>query len=533
MSTNLLKPNEVTESDKVLVPRYQQHDLSTGILHFGVGNFARAHQMSYMEELLRVDFHNAKHWAYTGVGVRDSSKRHQSMLGEQGYRYCIVQSNGDGSKQQVQIIGALRDVLVGPTAPGEILRRVVSESTRIVSLTITEFGYTIPFSKQDDQLLKLVQSIRNDSKTAPFMDADAHPEPYNGATVMGYIVAGLAGRRAAGNGGITVMSCDNIPHNGDYLKKKLMEKLESVDKDLKQWVQTNCTFPNSMVDSITPSTTEKVKEDLARRFGIQDNSPVPREFFKQWVIEDNFAAGRPAWEKVGAQLVQDVTPYELTKIRLLNISHTVMALPGILKGLELSPEAACDRGIGRLYKSVIRHELRPVLEGTPGVTESIDLGEYQRQLVRRFEDGLPDGLVRIAQDTSEKLRVQGVPAVLEGLKAGIRMKGMAFTVAAWGHYISAAGEKGEKLNDLRGEMVKDDMRLGGIDRLLDNAEVFPGLCNNEQWRLMVKDSFARIQEKGVDAAIRNLYPRAAWWRMKPVAVSLAAFVSLWQLLRSC
>mmetsp|Transcript_36480 Transcript_36480/g.86628 ORF Transcript_36480/g.86628 Transcript_36480/m.86628 type:complete len:114 (+) Transcript_36480:336-677(+) len=113
------------------------------------------------------------------------------------------------------------------------------------------------------------------------------------------------------------------------------------------------------------------------------------------------------------------------------------------------------------------------------------------------------------------------------------MKGMAFTVAAWGHYIRAAGEKGEKLNDLRGETVKDDMRLGGIDRLLDNAEVFPGLCNNEQWRLMVKDSFARIQEKGVDAAIRSLYPRAAWWRMKPVAVSLAAFVSLWQLLRSC
>mmetsp|Transcript_23257 Transcript_23257/g.59599 ORF Transcript_23257/g.59599 Transcript_23257/m.59599 type:complete len:534 (+) Transcript_23257:360-1961(+) len=513
--------HQVKASADVSVPNYDPSELATGIVHFGIGNFARSHQMSYMEDLLRVDFEGTKGWAYTGAGVREASgKKHQEEYGSQGYRYSIVQSNGSGSKQHVQVVGAMHDILVGPSTPGELLKRLASKETRIVSMTITEFGYTIPFSPQDELLLKLARREGLQSEgDDPFAAADKKPKKYDGATVMGYIIAGLEARRVMGHGGMTILSCDNIPENGNYVHSKVMEKLDSVDKSLKAWVEENCSFPNCMVDSITPATDDKVKSNLEERFGIKDKSPVPREFFKQWVIEDNFVAGRPAWEKVGAQMVKDVHPYELAKIRMLNIGHTVMTLPGLLKELKNGPDAANDPNISQLYLSVIEQEIRPVLKKKPGMS-AINLPKYQKQLVHRFTKGLPDGLVRIAQDTSEKLRVQGIPAIRDGYDAGLDMKGMAFTVAAWGRYIEQVSEAKDKLQDLRGDTVMKAMSTGGIDALLDNKEIFQELTSDRRWRDSVKSAYNSIKSDGVDATIQLLYPRtSSVWRGKSIAIA--------------
>jgi len=530
-------PLTAKPSENVSVPSYDSNELSTGILHFGVGNFARGHQMSYMEDLLAVDFDNAKTWAYTGVGVREASgKRHQQELGTQGFRYSIVQSDGSGEQQKVQVVGALRDILVGPTAPGEIVRRISCKQTRIVSLTITENGYNTPLSDQDDLLMKLADSAASDASA--FAEADANPGQYNGATYMGYIFAGLKARRALGNAGITLMSCDNIPHNGNHMKSKVLSMLEDIDQSLKEWVEDNCTFPNSMVDSITPKTSQKLKDELECRFGIADNDPVPREFFKQWVIEDSFAAGRPAWEKVGVQIVkvllaslwqmvnvcdqsfwdvenlfshravfeQDVTPYELTKLRMLNVSHTVMGMSGMLKGLENTAEAASDEHVGHLYRSIIAHEILPVLELKTDVTNNIDLDEYQSTLKHRFVNGLVDTLPRIAQDTSEKLRVQTVPAIIEGLDANLEMNGLALTVAAWGHYINKISDDQETLEDPRADAVMQAMKDGGIEKLLETEEMFQQLTGNKTWCQTVVSAYNDVEKEGIEKAITNIYP---------------------------
>uniref|UniRef100_A0A7S1SM07 Mannitol 2-dehydrogenase n=1 Tax=Tetraselmis chuii TaxID=63592 RepID=A0A7S1SM07_9CHLO len=519
--------NQVKASADVSVPAYDSKDLSTGIVHFGIGNFTRAHQMSYLEDLLTIDFEGAKGWAYTGAGVREASgKRHLEQYGSQGYRYSIVQSNGSGSKQRVQVVGAMHEMLVGPLTPGELLKRLSSTETRIVSMTITEFGYTIPFSSQDEELLKLARreglSTEGDDS---FEEADKHNKKYDGATVMGYVIAGLAARRTMGRGGMTILSCDNIPENGNYVHGKIMEKLDSIDRSLKEWVEKNCSFPNCMVDSITPGTDAKVKSNLEKRFGIIDKSPVPREFFKQWVIEDKFVAGRPAWEKVGAQMVKDVHPYEIAKIRMLNVSHTVMSLPGILKNLENGPDAANDLTISHLYRSVIEQEIRPVLKKVPGMS-AVNLPKYQKQLEHRFTKGLPDALTRIAQDTSEKLRVQGVPAIREGYEAGLDMKGLAFTVAAWGHYIELAAKDKKKLEDLRGDAVMNAMTTGGIDGLLDNKEIFQELTSDSRWRESVKSSYNGILNKGLDVTIQSLYPKKeSFWRGRSVALAAGICVA--------
>mmetsp|Transcript_24478 Transcript_24478/g.63570 ORF Transcript_24478/g.63570 Transcript_24478/m.63570 type:complete len:569 (+) Transcript_24478:148-1854(+) len=497
------RPDQVQSSERVSVPSYKVEDLQTGIVHFGIGNFARSHQMSYMEELLCRDFESHKGWAYTGAGVRASSgKKKEKSFGEQGNRYCIFKSNGDRSKQEVQVVGAIREILTGPLSPGELLKRITSEDTRIVSMTITEKGYATPFSDEDKKMLELAKSGKGDSI---FTELEDNAKDYDGATAMGYIIAGLAARRALGHGGITIMSCDNIPKNGEHLTEKIMDKLESVDCDLRKWVEENCSFPNCMIDSITPSTDDEVIAELEANFGIKDNVPVPREFFKQWVIEDKFVAGRPAWEDVGAQMVEDVYPYEVTKIRMLNVGHTILALAGSLKDIGDSPTAAKDASIAQLYKGIFENEIRPVLEDVPGM-DAIDLQCYQEQLVERFTEGLPDDLGRMLQDTFVKLRIQMVPAIIAGYKAGLDMRGLACTVACWGHYIGKIGGSGEELQDPCREALTKAVADGGIEKLLDNEEVFQELVSNKEWREAVTSSYNTIKEDGVDAAIEAAYP---------------------------
>jgi len=354
----------VFPSTNVLLPTYNNKALTTGILHFGVGGFFRAHQLVYMDYLLRHNLEDNKSWAYTGIGVLPQDKSMRDALRAQDNMYTVIAHSANAVSQSgysdedltseqdlienVRVVAAMKDMIMAPEEPGEVMRMMASEEVKIFSLTITEFGYTVPTSKADMMLLEAAKT----ASTQPWEQMNLERTKYQGASAVGLITAGLAARRTSGSGGASVLSCDNIPGNGDYVREKVLERAEAAGDGLKEWIQFNCTFPNCMVDRITPITSDRVKKQLAEKHGIQDQWPVACETFAQWVIEDNFAeglSGRPRWEDVGVQMVEDVKPFELAKIRMLNVVHSVMVFPALLMGLEYIFEAATNPLVKPFY----------------------------------------------------------------------------------------------------------------------------------------------------------------------------------------
>mmetsp|Transcript_27249 Transcript_27249/g.68608 ORF Transcript_27249/g.68608 Transcript_27249/m.68608 type:complete len:683 (+) Transcript_27249:203-2251(+) len=501
----------------VQMPTYSGAELEAGIVHFGVGGFFRAHQLAYMDYLLRHNLPQNQKWGYIGIGVLPQDKFMRDALREQENMYTViahsaqaVSTSGHSDedlvsdnelKENVRVVAALKDMLLAPEEPGEVLRTLSSEGVKIYSLTITEFGYTVPTSKADIELLRAAKNAAKE----PWQEMDGNAKLYAGATAVGMIVAGLQARRSFGSGGATILSCDNIPGNGDYVKEKVLQRAESAGGGLKEWIQFNCTFPNCMVDRITPITSETVKHQLAEKHGIKDNWPVACETFSQWVIEDNFAeglSGRPRWEEVGVQMVQDVKPYELAKIRMLNVTHSVMVFPALLMGLEYIFEAAIHPLTKDYYTYVMQYEMRPTLEGIEGI-DNINLDVYQDILVERFSNTLvADTLMRVAQDTSNKFSVQGCPAVREGLALGVSMKGMAFMVACWGHFIQKCVRAGIEFKDPQVVALKAAMDGGDINLLLDMEPVFHDLMFEDEWRKMVVEYYDMIKFTGIRASLR-------------------------------
>jgi len=490
----------------VQLPTYDRSKLETGIVHFGVGGFHRSHQLGYLDRLLRLDPEENYKWGYTGVGVLPMDSGMKEALNEQNYLYSIVSQSKTSSdthvNEEVQVSGALRDMLLAPEEPGEVMKRLSAKSTHIYSLTITEFGYTVPVSHGDNALLELAANAASE----PWAEADADPKAYLGATALGYIVAGLAARKASMAGGATILSCDNIPGNGENVRERVIHRAEEHSTDLKEWIEFNCTFPNCMVDRITPITHNQLIIDLANKHNLKDNWPVNCETFSQWVIEDKFVdgrSGRPKWEDVGVQLVEDVAPYELTKIRLLNVVHTTMVFPALLMGLEYIHEAATHPLVKKYYYTVMNKELRPTLMKIPGI-EAIDLDKYENTLIERFSNEIiADTLQRVAMDTSDKLSVQGVPAILDGFEVGCNMKGMAFCVAAWAHFITRSISAGHVLRDQKARVIEMAMS-SDINHLLDTDLVFHELIFHKKWRSMVTYYHGQIGTEGISTALEAM-----------------------------
>jgi len=505
-------------SSSVLLPTYNRRTLRTGILHFGVGGFFRAHQLVYMDYLLRHNIDQNRNWAYTGIGVLPNDRTMRDSLKSQDFLYTViahsasaVSSSGyseedlrseNDLKENVRVVAAMKDMVMAPEEPGEVMRMMADEDVKIFSLTITEFGYTVPPSKAD---LLLLQAAKR-AATCPWAEMNDDRAKYSGATAIGLIVAGLAARRSSGTGGATVMSCDNIPGNGDYIREKVLERAEAAGDGLKEWIQFNCTFPNSMVDRITPMTSDRVRMQLAEKHGIQDRWPVACETFAQWVIEDNFAeglSGRPRWEEVGVQLVEDVKPYELAKIRMLNVIHSVMVFPALLMGFEYIFEASTNSITRQYFKYVMEKEIRPALEGIPGI-EAINLDKYQEILIERFGNVLvADTLMRVAQDTSDKFSVQGYPATSDGLSLGLKMEGMAFMVACWGHFIRKCKRAGLPIKDGKAAILEEAMKADDIRPLLDIEPIFHDLLFEDEWREAVVRYYDMIKYMGIRQALKT------------------------------
>lgn len=411
-------------SQEAALPLYDRETLTTGVVHFGVGGFHRAHQAMFIDRLLRAGVDG--NWAITGVGVLPADKRMRDVLESQDHLYALTLKYEDGTRG-TRVIGSIRDYLYAPDDPEAVVRLLASPEVGIVSLTITEGGYNT--SDVDGRFLA----------DSPAIAADLVPDAAP-TTVFGLVTEGLRRRREAGIPPFTVMSCDNILGNGHVAKNAFVAFASLRDAELGSWMREAVAFPNSMVDRITPVTTQSDVDELTERTGIEDAWPVVCEPFVQWVLEDRFTAGRPDLGSVGVQLVGDVAPYELMKLRLLNGSHQAMAYFGTLLGHEFVHEALADQLIRRLLLAYM-HEVRPSIPPVLGV----DLDEYCAQLLERFSNpAIRDTLARLAADTSDRIPKWMLPIARgsEVVDAPI----LAAIVASWARYAEGINETGQLIS---------------------------------------------------------------------------------------
>jgi mannitol 2-dehydrogenase len=388
---------------------YDPARLRAGIVHLGLGNFHRAHMARYTHALIELD-PLAAEWGIIGVGLLAADRTLHDALAPQDWLYSLVERDGDS--ERVEVIASLSGMMLVDGDSGALLDTMDDAAIRIVSLTITEKGYSlIPGTKRLD-------------KDHPAITADLR-SPEMPRSAIGIIVAALRRRRAAGKAAFTVMSCDNIQHNGDVLKRAVLDYAEDVDPALSKWIAVHASFPNTMVDRITPATRQEDIAAVAERMGIDDAAPVFCEPFTQWVIEDKFAVGRPAWEHVGAQFVADVTPYEKMKLRLLNASHLALAAIGQSMGYTYVDEAMRDPALARYLAALMDCEAGTTLDPVPG----IDIEAYKTEIVGRFGNPtIHDTLARIISDAPIDYLLD---PIADRLRQGEAIEMLALAVAAW------------------------------------------------------------------------------------------------------
>jgi mannitol 2-dehydrogenase len=406
------------------IPRYEPASLRAGIVHFGVGNFHRAHQAVYLDDLFNLG--RGRDWALVGAGVRDADKAMRDTLMRQDWLTTVVEQEAAGSG--ARITAPMID-FVEPGSFHAIINRMADPAIRIVSLTITEGGYYIdPASQRFDP-------------GHPDIVADA-ANFTTPKTVFGLILAALKRRRDVGTPPFTVMSCDNIPGNGHVTQNAVVGLARLIYPELAGWVERNVAFPNSMVDRITPATTDRERALLASDFGIADAWPVFCERFKQWVLEDNFPAGRPALEDVGVQFVPDVAPYELMKIRILNGGHATIAYPAALMDIHFVHEAMENELVLEFLRKVEREEIIPVVPPVPDT----DLGAYYELIETRFANPkIGDTVTRLCLDGSNRQPKFILPSATDRLAAGASVTGLALVSALWARYCYGETDSGRPI----------------------------------------------------------------------------------------
>lgn len=427
-----------TLGPEVGVPGYDRQAVTPGIVHFGVGAFHRAHQAMYLDRLLEAG--GAQEWGICGVGVMERDAALRDVLADQDHLYALTTKAPDGVVE-TRIIGSIITHLHAPDDPAAVLARMVDPSTRIVSLTITEGGYSINDATGEFD-------PRDAGTLADLADPDQPPR-----SVLGFITAALRARREAGTVPFTVMSCDNIQGNGEVCRRAVVAFAERIDPELAAWIRAEVAFPSSMVDRITPVTTDEVRAELQTDHGIEDGWPIRSEAFTQWVLEDHFTAGRPALETVGVQVVDDVEPYELMKLRLLNAGHQAIAHLATLDGSVWVHEAAQDPLFQNFLQAYFHRDAIPTLAPVPGV----DLDAYCDELIARFgNEAVRDTLARLATDSSDRIPKFLLPVLRARLAEDADISRPLLVLAGWSRYLEGRTEGGEPIepNDLRAEELK-------------------------------------------------------------------------------
>ncbi|MEY4761769.1 MAG: Mannitol 2-dehydrogenase [Pseudomonadota bacterium] len=470
----------------ILVPRYDRSRLRPGIVHIGVGNFHRAHQSWYLHRLFQAGLD--LDWAIVGAGVRPYDASMQLKLRAQDYlTTLVVREPGESS---AEVVGSMIDYLPVEPGNGALIRQMTAPEIRIVSLTVTEGGYYA------------------DPATGAFnaRHPDIHHDvdnPDSPNTAFGAMVAALRQRRARGVGPFTGQSCDNLQGNGRMLRQAVVSLAALTDPELAVWIDTHCTFPNSMVDCIVPATGPK-ELALASELGIDDAAPVTHEKFRQWVIEDRFCAGRPAWEKVGAAFTDAVHDYELMKIRILNGGHQLVANAGEVCGIKTIADCMADPAI-RAYVGKVTHEeivphVRPVEQFKPD--------EYAQLIARRFSNPLiVDTTRRVAFDGSSRHPGFLIPSIRDGLRTDGSVRGLALAEAIWARYCQGTREDGSTIepNDPNWEQLMQSARAARADpaRWLRLRQFYGELGDEPRFASAFAHWLELINHRGVRPALRE------------------------------
>ena len=428
--------------------RYKRDEVGVGIVHFGVGNFFRAHEAWYVDQCLALPGQSG--WGIVGVGLNGGSRGAAKAreFQQQDGLYSLTEVAADGART-VSIIGALRDYLLAPADPEAVLRRLADPETRIVSMTITEGGYNIDEQTGDFRL------------DTPAVQADL-ASPRRPATVFGYVVEGLRRRREAGVAPFTVLSCDNLRSNGHIAHTAFVGYARALDGELAEWIEANVTFPCSMVDRITPGVDTATRKALNAASGLDDDLPVLAEDFSQWVLEDNFCNGRPALEKAGVQFVDDVAGYEQVKVRMLNASHILLGALGLGLGYRYAHETVEDADLERFANAYWTLDAMPQIDAPAGV----DLDAYRQRLLSRFSNrAVADTLLRICSDGASKVQVFWTDTVRRSLESGHDLDRIAFGIAAYLEMLRGHDERGETYSPIEPTLDADLIALVDADDL--------------------------------------------------------------------
>ncbi len=465
----------------VAVPAYDRSQVRSGIVHLGVGGFHRAHQAMYIDALMNRG--EALDWGITGVGLMQQDRAMQEVMSAQDCLYTLVLKHPDGAVEP-RIIGSIIDYLFAPDDPEGVLTRLVDPLTKIVSLTVTEGGYHVN------------QTTGDFDDSDPDIQKDLQPDAVP-RTTFGFITEALARRREQGGDPFTVMSCDNIPGNGEVTAKMLVAFAKRRDAGLADWIEQNVQFPNSMVDRITPATADTDRALLAPDFGVEDAWPVVCEPFSQWALQDVFGAGRPPLEDVGVQMVDDIEPYELMKLRLLNASHQAMCYLGYLIGYRYAHEVSTDPLFVRFLRGYMDEEATPTLAPVPGV----NLDEYKAQLLERFANPkIADTLARLCAESSDRIPKWLVPVISHQLGTDGEFRRGALVVASWARYAEAVDETGQAIEvvDRRRDTLLARAQRQRTDPLafLRDRDLFGDLVDNERFTASYLEALESLHRQG-------------------------------------
>ncbi|MGB3258102.1 MAG: mannitol dehydrogenase family protein [Ornithinimicrobium sp.] len=471
------------------VPTYDRSAVTRGIVHFGVGGFHRAHEAMYTDRLMEAG--KGQDWGICGVGVLPHDRKIVETLNAQDGLYTLVIKHPDGERES-RVIGSIIEMLFAPDDPAAVLEAMSDPATRIVSLTITEGGYLVnqvtgEFDAKDE-------SIQSD------LEGGSAP-----TTAFGFIVEALRMRREAGVDPFTVMSCDNLPGNGDTARTMITAFARLKDPDLADWMTEHVPFPNCMVDRITPVTSSEDIEALAESTGVEDEWPVVCEPFTQWVLEDDFVSDRPAWEEVEAQLVDDVVPFELMKLRLLNASHQALCYLGVLDGYTYAHEVCQDELFVKFLLGYMEHEGSATLPHVPDT----DLEEYRQTLIERFANPeVRDTLARLCAESSDRIPKWLVPVIQHNLEHDGPIEHSALIVASWARYAEGEDEQGNPIKVV--DRIKDRVMAAAAKQdedpiaFLRDPDLFGNLSENERFTHAYQEHLDVLHSGGARASLERL-----------------------------
>lgn len=477
-----------TLPDNVQQPRYNRQQLRSRIIHFGFGAFHRAHQALLTDRVL-----NAKggDWGLCEISLFSGDVL-MSQLRAQDHLYTVLEKGADGN--QPIIIGAVHECLNAKLDTlAAIVEKFCEPQVAIVSLTITEKGYCIDpaTGHLDVTQPRIVHDLEN--------PAEPHSAP-------GILVEALHRRRERGLPAFTVLSCDNIPDNGHVVKNAVLGMANKRSPELAQWIADNVSFPGTMVDRIVPAATEESLAEIATAVGVNDPCAISCEPFIQWVVEDNFVAGRPEWELAGVQLVDDVLPWEQMKLRMLNGSHSFLAYLGYLAGYEHISDCMQDEDFRQAAQQLMMQEQAPTLR-----IQGVDLQAYADSLIARFTNpALKHRTWQIAMDGSQKLPQRLLEGIRVHLERGSDWPLLALGVAGWMRYVSGTDDRGNAIDvrDPLAEKIQDIVATSSeadrVTALLSLSEIFStDLVKNAAFVRNVQQAWRRLCEHGARQALMS------------------------------